>query len=327
MFMIKVSILVPCYNCANKVDRMVNSVINNGYDLNYIELILMNDGSTDNTMECLNNYASTHPFIKAYDHEHVGLCKIRTELIKKVTSDYFIHVDADDEFETGGIEILMEAINAGQTPDIVVSKTYKHKLGGRKWPFFTVNKTYGKKSDFKSFIKYSWFFSWNKVYSKKFYDGINYQPIPITASEDLHFIAVLLLHKPKMIFTNKNTYHYISHPNSSVHERHNRISNCKDHFAYFENILEILKQPNNLDQKTLELLTQEIFFIYFLTLIWFYKHTDGENEITFIDDVIMKSLTLVKNMGLFIKAPKGWWKRAVYFLYLKSRLNKFLKRK
>lgn len=303
---------------------MIKSIIDNGYDTNNLEVILMNDGSKDNTFQILKEYAIKYPFIKAYDHEHVGLCRIRTAAIKHVTSEYFIYVDADDYFEVNGISQLMYKINNGETPDLIISKNYKHRPGGHNWHFFTTCKTYRKKSDFRSYIKYHWFFAWNTVYSKKFYESINYEAIPITFGEDLFLMANLLINKPKILFTNKYTYHYLTNASSSIHDAEKQISHCDDFYLYFKNIVEILKKKSHLDVKDLNLLTNEILFVYFLTLIWFYKHPKKTENIDYIKKIIEDSISIIELNQIDISPPKCWWRKFVYYLYLKPRLNKFL---
>ena len=111
----KVSIIVPVYNASKFLDKSIGSIINQTYK--NIELILINDGSKDNSYEIINNYANNYDFIKAYTQENMGAAKTRNRGIKLSKGDYITFVDADDELEETYIEAL---INNSNNYDIVI---------------------------------------------------------------------------------------------------------------------------------------------------------------------------------------------------------------
>ena len=97
----KVSMVVPCYNKENYIGAMLNSVLKQAWD--NIELILVNDGSTDKTrnviIEYLPKFKERGYDVKLIDQENGGCCKaVHTGLIH-MTGEYFCLVDADDEIE------------------------------------------------------------------------------------------------------------------------------------------------------------------------------------------------------------------------------------
>ena len=92
-----VSILINCYNSANYISRAINSVINQTY--NNWELIIWDDGSTDNTVNIIKNFKDDR--IRLFLQEkNLGLCKSRLNVIEKINGSLVSILDADDYFES-----------------------------------------------------------------------------------------------------------------------------------------------------------------------------------------------------------------------------------
>ncbi|WP_296872258.1 glycosyltransferase family 2 protein, partial [uncultured Methanobrevibacter sp.] len=81
--MTKVSIIMPVFNDADRLDKSINTVINQ--TLKDIELICVNDGSTDDSLEILNEFAKEHEFIKVLSQENQGSGKARNYGMSEAT--------------------------------------------------------------------------------------------------------------------------------------------------------------------------------------------------------------------------------------------------
>ena len=103
-----VSVIVPCYNCAGTVERTLDSLA--AQTLKEIELIVINDGSTDNTLDVLNAYKEAHPelLMNLYTKENEGIAEARNFGLRKVTGEYFGFLDSDDYWDPDTIEQLCE---------------------------------------------------------------------------------------------------------------------------------------------------------------------------------------------------------------------------
>lgn len=90
----KISIILPIYNSERYIKKCLNSIIN---QLNIVcELIVINDGSVDQTVDIVEEYKLKYNNIKIYNIEHNGISYARNYGISKVKSEYFIFVDSDD---------------------------------------------------------------------------------------------------------------------------------------------------------------------------------------------------------------------------------------
>lgn len=106
--MSKVSIIVPVYNVENYLSRCLNSLINQ--TLKDIEIICVNDGSTDGSSAILEEFAQKDSRIRIVNKENGGLSSARNEGLKYVTSDYVGFVDSDDWIEPDTYESALSAV-------------------------------------------------------------------------------------------------------------------------------------------------------------------------------------------------------------------------
>ena len=104
----KISIIVPIYNAGKYLDRCINCLINQTYD--NIELILLNDGSTDDSIKIMENYKKKDTRIIIVDKENSGVSDTRNIGIKKATGKYICFCDADDMYDKDYIKIMYEII-------------------------------------------------------------------------------------------------------------------------------------------------------------------------------------------------------------------------
>ena len=92
--MSKISVIVPIYNAEAYLNRCLDSIINQTYS--DLEIILINDGSTDNSLDICLEYASKDKRIVVYNQTNKGISKTRNKGIELATGDYIGFVDSDD---------------------------------------------------------------------------------------------------------------------------------------------------------------------------------------------------------------------------------------
>ncbi len=102
------SILVPVYNVMDYIDECIQSVLSQTYT-NY-ELILADDGSTDQSGEIIDRYAEKYPQIKAFHKENTGSYQTRRFAIEHASGDYYVMLDSDDMLDVRCLETLCNAI-------------------------------------------------------------------------------------------------------------------------------------------------------------------------------------------------------------------------
>lgn len=122
----KFSVLIPVYNVEKYLAECIDSVLNQTYD-NY-EIILANDGSTDNSLEICRRYEAENDKITVYSKKNEGLFKTRYFLLTKAKGDYTVFLDSDDWLERDALAVLNDSVNE-DNPDCIVYRIKEHKNG------------------------------------------------------------------------------------------------------------------------------------------------------------------------------------------------------
>lgn len=106
----KVSIIIPVYNAGKYLRECLDSVLHQTY--NNVEIVAVNDGSTDDSKQILEEYASNYSNIKVFHTENRGVCAARNMGLDNISGEWVMFVDADDYLAKNAIEILYnDAVN------------------------------------------------------------------------------------------------------------------------------------------------------------------------------------------------------------------------
>ncbi|MBF9252536.1 glycosyltransferase family 2 protein [Pontibacter sp. 172403-2] len=127
---ILVTVIIPCYNCEKLVGRAIRSVLEQTHP--NIELLLIDNNSTDNTINVLRQYEREHPeTIAVFSEKKKGACAARNNGLKRAQGQWIQFLDADDELLPQKIEKQLEIVMS-LNPDVVIDDYRKVKdLNGR----------------------------------------------------------------------------------------------------------------------------------------------------------------------------------------------------
>ena len=103
MNMPKISVIMPVYNGEKYLNQCLDSVI--GQSLQDIEIICVNDGSTDSSPDILRSYAAKDPRVKVFDQPNLNAGAARNLGMKYATGEYYSFLDADDFFDPQMLEL------------------------------------------------------------------------------------------------------------------------------------------------------------------------------------------------------------------------------
>ena len=120
----KISVLIPCFNTEKFLSKCLDSVINQTYKC--VEIIVLNDGSTDNSLKIMNEYANKDNRIKVISRENRGVAYSRNELIQNSTGQYIVFVDSDDTIHSEMIYNLY-FVAKKENCDLAISKLNRIK--------------------------------------------------------------------------------------------------------------------------------------------------------------------------------------------------------
>lgn len=206
-----ISIIIPIFNAEKYLRKCLDSVVSQ--TLRNIEIILVDDGSPDNSGKICEEYAKKDKRIRAIHQQNQGVSIARQIGLDNATGEYIIHVDADDWIESFAMECLYEKAKI-EHADMVISDYWVENS--------TQNSVLTKQS-FENqtshqimlrMINQELFGScWNKLIKKSVIDKyhIKFQPPHITYCEDLLFNSRLLSHDIRVSHLNKAIYHYCTY--------------------------------------------------------------------------------------------------------------------
>lgn len=125
----KISIVLPVYNAENTISRMINSILSQTYT--DWELIIVDDGSTDNSGAICDKYVANDDRIRIIHKENGGVAMARKLGVDNVQGKYIIHADADDWVESDMLDAMYKKLKETDT-DIVVVDYYDCYIDGKK---------------------------------------------------------------------------------------------------------------------------------------------------------------------------------------------------
>ena len=123
-----VSVIVPVYNAEKFLKRSIESVINQSYK--NLELILVNDGSADNSEAICRQYILTDKRVKVISQKNKGPAAARNTGVRNAVGDFVFFLDADDFIDNKTLEVLITKYKEYQ-PDLVMSNFCKLESSGK----------------------------------------------------------------------------------------------------------------------------------------------------------------------------------------------------
>lgn len=263
----KISIIIPVYNAEAYVSKALDSVLSQ--TLTDIEVICIDDGSTDKSPEILEKYRAQDSRIKLIKQNKQGPANARNTGIKNALSDIITFLDADDWVYSDSAyeKIYCEMIN--NDLDLYIFNHYEYdseksvllKDTQCKYIFNWEDEDYDKTLSKDEFLKYSFKFSpfpWDKFYKKSLLNDNNILfPINLPAGEDSAFALYCILFAHKVKFSHDKHIVYRINLNTSLTKA--KIHDCLDYpIQVSQAIYDFLNERNLYDKYRIEYLSSTI---------------------------------------------------------------------
>lgn len=229
----KISIIIPIFNVEKYLTKCLQSLVNQTFQ--DIEILCINDGSTDNSLKIAETFAEKYPNIKNYSKENSGVSDTRNFGIKHANSDYIMFLDGDDWYNKNACELAYLEITQTDSDIGIFGIIEKYWLL-EKQCILNKNIKRAKKDPSKKDLWKFLTYSVNKIYKKDFLRKNEIEfPKGIKTAEDLTFSAWCLFNNPKCCFIDKPLYYY----------RKNRLNSATTNKNGVKNDLEALKNICN----------------------------------------------------------------------------------
>lgn len=229
----KVSVIIPAYNAANYLAVCLDRILGQTYK--NIEIIIVDDGSTDGTFEVCKRFSLVDDRLVAISIEHSGVSAARNAGLAAATGDYIVFIDADDFAD---ITLIEEYVNAyskwSDDCAILISgmvwEDHRNRFAPTKYRVIENDDENGIEDYFllarhqTSLLSWSKLFNFitNKCYKNEIIRENNLRfDEDISIAEDMIFnVQYLDCTKGKLGVINKPLYHYIKHGNDSLSGRY-----------------------------------------------------------------------------------------------------------
>lgn len=241
-----VSIIIPIYNAEKTISRCLNSILSQTYK--ELEILLINDGSQDNSLKIMQNYAKQDSRIKVINKKNSGVSSTRNIGIKEANGKYLMFIDSDDYINDKTIYTLVEEMEKNNIDIIRFNGYIENRKGNMLKLEFPINNkkvlcTPENKIEIIELINHPT--KSIRCYCPLFFMKNN-NIIPFNENlsylEDKVFYLENLLNNKKIMFLNEYFYYYTYNKKSTTKSVDNYIGNIKKIIDSKQYIKEILKK-------------------------------------------------------------------------------------
>ncbi len=235
------SIIIPVYNAEKFIERCVNSIIDQAKDFSDIELVIINDGSTDKSPQILKRLQDLYPIIILYDQQNSGEGHTRNVGLEKAKGDYIWFIDADDYIEGTVLNNIHKTL-VNQKPETILFGYKSVDLEGEKLSEVKYEDAVLTADELISKSLYS-NTVWSKVINRNLIrsNKLSFDPTVKTAT-DFDFSFRVLYYSEKIAMLNDVSYNYVVNPDSisNIRTREHLEKLAKDSVIVASNIKEFL---------------------------------------------------------------------------------------
>lgn len=224
-----ISVIIPVYNNERYLCECLDSIIAQKYY--NIQVITVDDGSTDKSGKILDQYAAKDNRIEVYHIQNAGVSTARNAGLKHALGEYITFVDSDDTVSLDMYNILIDEFLNKKDIDIVHCGYENRRLDGNSNIVLGTNRKYcfNRTEGMLHFIKGDLFTGalWNKVYRKEIINNLQFNET-IKINEDVLFNFYAFKNARESVLIDQPLYHYYERENASTKRTDNRkkIKDC-----------------------------------------------------------------------------------------------------
>lgn len=298
----KISVIVPIYNAEKYIARCLDSILIQAKE--NIELVLVNDGSTDRSEEIIKTYlGKCKSSIKYIKKPNDGVANTRNIGLEKSTGDYIIFVDSDDYIDKDLFKNLESYIE--QDIDIIKYKAIieteeEEQIGQLEGPIFDV--TTGEEAFSKlCFVDEMVDALWVYAYKKELFTKNKLKFVKDADHEDFGLIPLVILKANTFISTNIQGYHYVQSKNSVTRngDYDKTVKKVFDTLIQYDNMINQIKS-----YKVSDKVKEDVKIFYTNSILLRVNHLQEKERKKFIKEIRKRKMTKnikVRNIKQLLK--------------------------
>jgi len=246
----RVSIITPCYNAEDFIKETINSVLNQSH--RFIDYIVVDDGSTDNSLKILDTYKDRITVLEA---PHKGACAARNKGAELAKGDYLLFLDADDTLDENTIEVFLNEIK-NQNNTLVACNWKRLNYTENKW--VTTPSGLSDTPPNNDFIK-GWLSGWyvppaGILWPKKLFENTGGWDESLAANQDGDLILRALISGVNIKLTKNTNVYYRHHDASKISISSSKSSrHLASRMKVLEKVTNSLGENQKLEQYKIEI--------------------------------------------------------------------------
>lgn len=293
----KVSVIVPVYNVEKYLEKGLESLARQ--TLKDIEIIIVNDGSPDNSQKIIDKYVKKYPTMKGYIKENGGLSDARNYGIKKATGEYIAFMDSDDYVSEDTYEVMYNKAKEKDFDMVVCDLNYVYPNDE------LMEVTSGIKDDtedIKGIYTHIYPAAWNKLYKKELLENIEFKKG--VWFEDVEFIHRLLPRVKSIGVVHRPFIQYVQREGSIINTVNPKIY---DYISNMNGVVDYYKENKLYDEYKNELEYAYVRYVYatFVKSVLRYEYTEYMKAVDFAIKNVNEKFPKYKKNKYFYKSPKG----------------------
>ena len=229
----EVSVIVPVYNVEKYLEKCLNSLVNQ--TLENIEIIIVNDGTKDNSEEIIKKFIEKYPQKIVYlKKENGGLSDARNYGMPYAKGEYIAFLDSDDYVEKDIYKEMYELAKKENSDMVECDFLWEYPNKIRE----DIGQVYNGKREMLEKVRVV---AWNKLIRRSILEKTQIQFSKGLRYEDVEFTYKLIPHLNKVSFLKKPYIHYIQRENSIINVQNERT---KEIFTVLDNVIDYYKENN-----------------------------------------------------------------------------------
>lgn len=315
----KLSIIIPVYNVESYISKCLDTIVNQIY--NNLEIIIINDGSSDNSLEIINEFARKDSRIKVFSQKNKGVSAARNLGLENTTGELIGFVDPDDWIDTKMYKILIDLMNEHQADvsschlrgcfsrDYVESASENNKI-----------EVFNHIETLEKFLSQAYSFNGlnavvvNRVYRRDIFNDLRFNE-DLIKGEDTEIIHKIFFKSQKLVFIDERLYFYFRRNDGLTHSEistENRVKVDVNILNLFENKINTTR--GNIIYNTVYLNSINDLLSYNIELYFNYSTVNEKklmkkhfyNNYSKFFRTVVKKFTISRNLRfiLFLISPK-----------------------
>ena len=252
-----ISIIIPVYNTENYLQECIDSVRQQSYK--NLELIFINDGSTDNSSVILDRAAESDTRIKIVEQENSGLSAARNRGMREASGDYIMFLDSDDWLDKETCEVALGKMKQYDADVVFWSYIREYREKSLKTPLFGDKEIIWQSNDIRKLFRRmvgltgkklaepqktdSLITAWGKLYKKSVLNDIDFVDTKIIGTEDALFNIQVFSQTQTAVYIPGYFSHYRKYNEISLTHQY-KTKLAKQWKELYQRILQVLRTQN-----------------------------------------------------------------------------------